>query len=566
MSDRRGHVVVVGDDRVGVRVLEELVALGVEVRAVSAGPDTSFARAAGAAEVPLVVGDPQSSRVLQEAGVAEARACGLVANADLTNLHVALALEELAPQSRVALRLFNTALGRMVHGLVGNVTVLSAEEIAAPTFVEAALRGSADFRLRVGDRQMAVEAVDREDPFCWLALADVVTGNAEPRLFPAQGRQVWGLVDKGGVVADEPDTEARGALDLRISQRSTGWVELLGGAARAWWLVVRTLVGVLDRRLVVVALLFLLVATAGALAFDVMLGIDLLDSLYFVVTTVTTTGYGDITTLDASPQAQLLNVLLMLLGGLMLALVFALVTDAVVGARITRALGQYPVPRRDHVIVCGAGRTGGLIVQALVDAEVTCVIVDRDEEGLDMALVRRHRIPVVLGDLGSDETLAALRLESARALIVMTGDEVTNLQCALLARERVPDLRVVLRLSDHDLAARVERAAGIHLSRGVSSLAAPAFAAAILGRRAAAVLPIGREVLQIVTLTVERDTEIASLERDCEARVLAAPGKEFPGPGVRVTPGDDLMVVGTGQGLAELERRAVLSALTRRTG
>ena len=480
MSDRRGHVVVVGDDRVGVRVLEELVALGVEVRAVSAGPDTAFARAAGAAEVPLVVGDPQSSRVLQEVGVAEARACGLVANSDLTNLHVALALEELAPQSRVALRLFNTALGRMVHGLVDNVTVLSAEEIAAPTFVEAALRGSADFRLRVGDRQMAVEEVDREDPFCWLALADVVTGNAEPRLFPAYGRQVWGLVDKGGVVADEPDAEARGALDLRISQRSTGWVELLAGAARAWWLVVRTLVGVLDRRLVVVALLFLLVVTAGALAFDVMLGIDLLDSLYFVVTTVTTTGYGDITTLDASPQAQLLNVLLMLLGGLMLALVFALVTDAVVGARITRALGQYPVPRRDHVIVCGAGRTGGLIVQALVDAEVTCVIVDRDEEGLDMALVRRHRIPVVLGDLASDETLAALRLESARALIVMTGDEVANLQCALLARERVPDLRVVLRLSDHDLAARVERAAGIHLSRGVSSLAAPAFAAAIL--------------------------------------------------------------------------------------
>jgi hypothetical protein len=100
----------------------------------------------------------------------------------------------------------------------------------------------------------------------------------------------------------------------------------------------------------------------------------------------------------------------------------------------------------------------------------------------------------------------------------------------------------------------------------VSSLAAPAFAAAILGRRAAAVLPIGQEVLQIVTLTVERDTEIASLERDCEARVLAAPGKEFPEPGVRVTPGDDLMVIGTGQGLAELERRAVLSALTRRAG
>jgi Trk K+ transport system NAD-binding subunit len=304
------------------------------------------------------------------------------------------------------------------------------------------------------------------------------------------------------------------------------------------------------------------VAMAGALTFDELLGIDLLDSLYFVVTTVTTTGYGDITTLEASALAQLLNVLLMLLGGLILALVFALVTDAVVGARITRALGQYPVPKRDHVIVCGAGRTGGLAVQALVDADVPCVIVDRDDEGVDMALVRRARIPVVLGDLGSEDTLALLRLESARALMVMTGDEVANLQCALLARERAPDLRVVLRLFDHDLAARVERAAGIHLSRGVSSLAAPAFVGAILGRRATAVLPIGRQVLQIVGLVAEQATDVATLERDCQARVLALPGVEFPEPGARVEAGDELMVIGTGRGLAELERRAVRSALT----
>jgi Trk K+ transport system NAD-binding subunit len=146
--------------------------------------------------------------------------------------------------------------------------------------------------------------------------------------------------------------------------------------------------------------------------------------------------------------------------------------------------------------------------------------------------------------------------------MVMTGNEVVNLQCALLARERAPDLRVVLRLFDHDLAARVERAAGIHLSRGVSSLAAPAFAAAILGRQATAVLPIGRQVLQIVSFVAERTTDVAALESGCQARVLALPGVEFPAPGVRVKAGDELMVIGTGQGLAELERRAVRSALT----
>jgi Trk K+ transport system NAD-binding subunit len=149
-----------------------------------------------------------------------------------------------------------------------------------------------------------------------------------------------------------------------------------------------------------------------------------------------------------------------------------------------------------------------------------------------------------------------LRLESARALMVTTGDEVANLQCALLARERAPDLPVVLRLFDHDLAARFERAAGIHLSRGVSSLAAPAFVGAILGRRATAVLPIGRQVPQIVGLVAEQATDVATLERDCQARVLALPGVEFPEHAARVEAGDELLVIGTGRGLAELERRA----------
>ncbi|MGH2782223.1 MAG: NAD-binding protein, partial [Thermoleophilaceae bacterium] len=138
MTVSNGYVVVVGDDRVGVRVLEDLVALGVDVRGVCPNADAPFALAARAARVALVIGDPESESTLLEAGVGGARACGLVGNADLVNLHVALELEELAPAARVVVRLFNTSLAVAVRRLVGDVTVLSAEEIAAPAFVQAA--------------------------------------------------------------------------------------------------------------------------------------------------------------------------------------------------------------------------------------------------------------------------------------------------------------------------------------------------------------------------------------------------------------------------------------------
>ncbi len=98
-----GHVVLVGDDDLGVRVLQELRELGVTVTAVCAQPDAPFARAARGAEVTLVVGDPEHEDTLREAGVEGASTCGLLANADLANVHTALELQELAPRARLPL-------------------------------------------------------------------------------------------------------------------------------------------------------------------------------------------------------------------------------------------------------------------------------------------------------------------------------------------------------------------------------------------------------------------------------------------------------------------------------
>ena len=75
--------------------------------------------------------------------------------------------------------------------------MLSATELAAPAFVEAALRGSVGFELRAGDRQVAVQEVDREDPNLWLALAEVESEEGEPEIFPVDAPRVVGIVDRG---------------------------------------------------------------------------------------------------------------------------------------------------------------------------------------------------------------------------------------------------------------------------------------------------------------------------------------------------------------------------------
>lgn len=109
---------------------------------------------------------------------------------------------------------------------------------------------------------------------------------------------------------------------------------------------------------------------------------------------------------------------------------------------------------------------------------------------------------MILGDARDPETLQAASVTTARCLVMVTTDDVTNLEAALLARSLRADLRVVLRLFEEDFARRVKVAFGINHSRSVSYLAAPAFAASMVGSEVIDTIPVGRRVLLVAEVHV----------------------------------------------------------------
>jgi voltage-gated potassium channel Kch len=193
--------------------------------------DSTFARAARSASAPLVVGDPEHEKKMRGAGVEGTSACGVLDNADLVNLHVALELQELALQAKIVLRLFNTSLASAIRSLVGNVTVLSPTELAVPAFIEATLRGSAAFKFRVGDRRVAVQEVESDDRRLRLALAEAESTEGEPGLFSVEAPRVLGIVDRGRTVETrQTSPEPIGDLDARIARRGGRHRPGAGGA------------------------------------------------------------------------------------------------------------------------------------------------------------------------------------------------------------------------------------------------------------------------------------------------------------------------------------------------
>jgi Trk K+ transport system NAD-binding subunit len=122
-------------------------------------------------------------------------------------------------------------------------------------------------------------------------------------------------------------------------------------------------------------------------------------------------------------------------------------------------------------------------------------------------------------------------------------------------------VRVVLRLFDGDFADRVERAFRIDVSRSVSYLAAPAFAAAMLQRDVIDAIPVNRRVLLIVDIPVcagsyADGVRIADLHSQDGVRVIAVAQagatRWSPSPDLRVHSGDRLTVVATRDGLGRV--------------
>jgi Trk K+ transport system NAD-binding subunit len=277
------------------------------------------------------------------------------------------------------------------------------------------------------------------------------------------------------------------------------------------------------------------------------------------------TGFSGVDEASTPGILKAYGILLSLIGAALVGVVYALITDAIIGARLLATLGRRPIPAsiRDHVIVCGLGSIGYRVALGIREHGVKVVVVEPDENGRFVAAARALGIPVVAGDARQAEVLKRVGVERCRAICAVTSDDLINLTAALNARAIRSDLRVVLRLFDPELALRAQHGLAIRFTRSVSHLAAPAFAAAAIGSQVEASVPIGDKrvllfsrirgaagsplsKLPISTLDEPGDVAVIGVEAEGE------PADWTPDPGRLATPETDVLVVASRTGLAHL--------------
>ena len=104
VAPRSGHVVVVGMGQVGLRLAEELQALGVAVIGIEVNPQARSLQIARSKAIPVIVGDAASRATLKAARAEHAQALIAAGSAEWDNIAVAVSSLASAPDTRLVIR------------------------------------------------------------------------------------------------------------------------------------------------------------------------------------------------------------------------------------------------------------------------------------------------------------------------------------------------------------------------------------------------------------------------------------------------------------------------------
>jgi CPA2 family monovalent cation:H+ antiporter-2 len=113
--------------------------------------------------------------------------------------------------------------------------------------------------------------------------------------------------------------------------------------------------------------------------------------------------------------------------------------------------GWKPIPAtrlKDHVVLVGHGRVGGVVSEALREARIPYLVVETDEDAA--VELRKLDIETITGNAADPEVVRATNLGEARCLLVAIPDGFEGGQVVEQARAANPDLLIIARAHSDD--------------------------------------------------------------------------------------------------------------------
>lgn len=296
----------------------------------------------------------------------------------------------------------------------------------------------------------------------------------------------------------------------------------------------------------------------GAIGYRITEGWDWGDCFWMVLITISTIGFGEVEPLSALGRF----VTVLILGGGLFVVQLTLQRllrlsesgyfNKMKELRLKRRLRKM----KDHVILCGFGRTGKEIAAQLRFESVQTLVVEIDINRKDEA--EKKDLNVLQADATLDETLLIAGITKCKSLVVTLPTDAANLYVVLSARGLNPHCRLIARAETEEAANKLKLA-------GATAVISP-YVAAGRTMAATALRPIA---VDFMDLLAGSECEIEEFKlTDEETRFLAIPNRSLSGLNLGAKSGamilaikDDNKLTSKPSGNKEIEPGQILIAM-----
>ncbi len=285
--------------------------------------------------------------------------------------------------------------------------------------------------------------------------------------------------------------------------------------------------------------------------------VSFLDIVYFTVITVTTVGYGDI--VPVSDSARMFDTFVVTPIRIFVFLIFLGSAYSFMlrqgWERWRMGLARHGL--KDHVIVCGYGRSGSAAVSELLERghpPGRIVVVDEDSSRLRLA--EEWGVTTVEGDATHNKVLEIAKVESASNVIVCPGRDDTAVLIILTCRRLAPHAGIAVSIAaiENELLAR---------DAGASIIVNPVS----FGGQLLAQCTTGPHVADYVTDLVTRGGRIELRERAVQAEEVGRLPRDIEGSQiVRIYRGEQAIEVAQTDAERLLDGDWVIELIEKATG
>ena len=306
----------------------------------------------------------------------------------------------------------------------------------------------------------------------------------------------------------------------------------------------------------------------GTVAFHLIEGWSILDSLYVTVQTVTTVGFGDLTPHTLLGRA-FATVFMMLGVGVVLYALTSTVQSIVHSELVARYRHSRQMSKlQEHLIICGAGRVGSHLIRSLRDVGGDFVVIESDPRKAEVLM--DMNIPVLVRDATLEESLREAGVEHAHGLATCLPDDADNVYVVLTARDLNPGIHIVARAAEEQAESKLIRAGANRVvaptiiggHRMAMALTKPAVGD-FLDSVTANQLELGFEQLEVEAVSTlvgrklsetvirsELNIVVVSIRRDNDEIIFNPSGE------TRIEGGDMLIAIGNAESLSRLKALA----------